>query len=316
MLIVHSTDKTRSRALRIASRGSLWRITIREFGTNLASRSICAKFCAVETVHGTGCSDSEQRVFAVLLRRGRLPIPLLIQHTRITPKHLRHGLAVLVQQNLVYHYHDPDSKVTYYEANADAAYSLVRSGKILRILKSRYGNLAEDVVQNLLLLGHTRVGDLQDAYSSKAPKTQVNGHTNGETTNGVNGDYKKDQKPTQSQLNYAMCQLLEAGFIEPVTEGMFRSPADTYNLIEKEILQTKFGGGTKGVKQKEELKSSIRSRLSDLRDDGKDWRPYCTGYKGAASSRAQFGMDKRRKLDNGIGTNGTDVVTLDVGLLG
>ena len=87
-------------------------------------------------------------------------------------------------------------------------------------------------------------------------------------------------------------------------------------MVEKELLHTKFGGGTKGVKQKEELKANIRSRLSDLRDEGKDWRSYSTGYKSATNGALQNGMNKRRKLDNGAGANGMDAVTLDVGLLG
>jgi DNA-directed RNA polymerase III subunit RPC3 len=234
------------------------------------------------------------------MRRGRLPIPLLVQHTRLNPKHLRHGLAVLVQQNLVYHYVELDSRTTYYEANPGAAYALARAGKILTIVKSRYGATAEDVVQNLLLLGHTKVEDLQVAYSSKGPAS-AHATTNGATTNGTHAD----ANPTHGQLNYTLCLLLENGIIEPVTEAMFRSPADTYNLIEKDIIKG-IVGGVKGARAKEEVKGRIRDQLKNLREQGRDWRAYVTGYKGSVSGRGQNGADKRRKLENGVGSNGVE----------
>lgn len=85
---------------------------------------------------------------------------------------------VLVQQGLVYHNLEGDT--TMYEANHDTAYGLARSGKIIEAVQSRYGNAAKDVVQTLLLLGHTKVLDLERHYNSKIMDiTNGNGYANG-----------------------------------------------------------------------------------------------------------------------------------------
>ncbi|CRK44558.1 hypothetical protein BN1723_019488, partial [Verticillium longisporum] len=67
------------------------------------------------------------RIIAVLLSKGRSTIPQLVRHTSLPPRQMRHGLAVLVQQNLLYHHAIAGSSVASYEANPDACYNLVRS---------------------------------------------------------------------------------------------------------------------------------------------------------------------------------------------
>jgi DNA-directed RNA polymerase III subunit RPC3 len=233
---------------------------------------------------------------------------------------LRHGLVVLVQQGLVYHNTEADTGVTHYEANPDAAYGLVRSGKIMDVIESRYGVEARDVVQNLFLLGNSNVSDLTAAYESKR-KTQSNGHTNGHTTkNGANGQ-SKPRIISTGKLHAILERLLETGYIEIVQEGMSLSPSDTYNKIEREILQTQFGGSTKGAKQKDELKAKVQHRLRELRES-REWkakgkkRPLNGGVNGIN------GANKRRRLSNGEQTvNGDfnfdededDETRLDVG---
>ncbi|RDW71403.1 hypothetical protein BP6252_07966 [Coleophoma cylindrospora] len=241
------------------------------------------------------------RIFTILLRRGRLPITLLAQHTRLSPRQLRHGLVVLLQQNLLFYHTDTDSGVTHYEANHDAAYALIRSGKILNIVEERFGEQSRDVVQNLLLLGHTKVADLTAAYEAQKPTS--NGHSNGHSaTNGVsytNGDHVNGVHDSQvhstGQLHAILHQLLEAGFIEPVNQIMFTSPTDLYNKVEKELLPA---GGTKGIKQKEELRLAIEGRMQALRDQRPDWRPKGNN-KRPHNGDGPNGTIKRRRLSNG-----------------
>ena len=239
------------------------------------------------------------------------------KHTRIGAIRLKHGLVVLVQQNLVYHHVD-ETGTTYYEANSDVAYGLVRSGKIMEAVESRFGVLAKDVVQSLLQLGHTKVSDLVRGFEAKDKR--INGHANGHAAanriNGVNGN---GNAITAGQLHSVLAQLLQAGLIEPVTETMFRSPTDTYNMVEKEMLQLHYGGSTKGVKQKEELKNKIRDRLQSLRDENRDWEPKA-GKKRPRNGELSNGINgsgKRRRLSNGA-VNGDhtyedDGTRLDVG---
>ena len=260
-------------------------------------------------------SDVAQRIFTILLRRGRLHIYQLSAHTHLTNHQIQHGLAVLIQQNLIYHCLDKSDDRTYYEANHDAAYTLVRSGKIVELVESRFGALAKDVVQNLLLLGHTKVSDLAEAYGL-ADEARTNGDgTRNSSTNGANGANGNSLAHFSSlgQLHTVLVQLLRSGFLEPVTGQMFRSPTDTYNLVEKAILQDHYGGQTKGTKQKDELKIKIRHQLRTWRDEARDWKPLDGKVNGIN------GHSKKRRHSRGEATvNGNDAfrdegIRLDVG---
>ncbi|CAL3966946.1 unnamed protein product [Diplocarpon coronariae] len=249
------------------------------------------------------------RIFTVLLRRGRLASRHISNHTKISPRAVRHGLTVLIQQGLVFHNLDTDG-ITFYEANHDAAYGLARSGKILQSVESRFGSFARDVMQNLFLMGHTKISDLADVYESmpaqlSSPALQPNtvhpnakGKTNGHTgTNGVNGQAKEHS--STGSLHMVLAQLLEAGIIEPVVESMLRSPTDLYNKIEKEVTNAVFGGGTKGVRQKEELKVKIQQRLESIRTEGSQWQPRGKKRVLNGSQNGVNGSNKRRRLSNG-----------------
>ncbi|KAI5278958.1 RNA polymerase III subunit C82, partial [Ascosphaera aggregata] len=100
-------------------------------------------------------------IFSYLFNHGRQPIPRIVRSTKLSGKQVRHGLAVLVQQHLVYHNTSFDDGVTYYEANWKNAYYLVRSGRILQLVRQRLGEHAMRVMKTLLYLGHAKVSYLE-----------------------------------------------------------------------------------------------------------------------------------------------------------
>jgi DNA-directed RNA polymerase III subunit RPC3 len=225
---------------------------------------------------------------------------------------------VLVQENLVYHNFDEDTSTTHYEANPEAAYMLVRSGKIVEIMEDRYGTLGADVMGNLFLSGHSTVKELVTGYEVRLAEAEAKKKREGYLTNGVNGQSKPQPNPA-SQMHGMLVELLGNGLIEPLFESMFRSPTDTYNKIEKEVLHREYGGSTKGIKQKDELKAKIQSRLQDLRSD-REWKP--KGKKRSLNGNHATGVNgasKRRRLSSGGGAvNGDhyfedDGTRLDVG---
>ena len=257
-------------------------------------------------------SDSSQRIFTILLRRGRLPIHSLAQHTRLNRRQLEHGLIVLIQQNLVYYCEDDNSQTTYYEANQGAAYALIRSGKILEVVESRYGDVARELVQNLFLMGHAKVGDLIDSYlrNRKPP-------TNGASNTLAELDA---QQHSPARLDSILCKLLEATLLQPATHLSFRSPDDTFNEVEQKLLRDEFSGSTKGTKQKEQLKSRIRETLESMRSEGQNWKLKCNKRKfDGELSNGINGSAKRRRFSNGsLAVNGNhahddESLRLDVG---
>ncbi|KAF4466002.1 dna-directed rna polymerase iii subunit rpc3 [Fusarium albosuccineum] len=213
-------------------------------------------------------------------------LPSLVQHTALTPRYLRNGLAVLIQQNLLYHHTDPDTDVTSYQANPDACYNLVRSGKILDIIENQYGTAERELVQTLMLLGHARIADLSHAFGSRAPR--INGHTNGDH------DSRNGLIESESHLNYVLVRLIRAEIIETVRPDSFRNPQDVYREIENEVTQTR--PGEKVTKTKGEAQRQIIDRIRTFRDQS-------TTLKRQLDQSGDFGT-KRRKLTNGSAQNG------------
>ncbi|KAL2066242.1 hypothetical protein VTL71DRAFT_2313 [Oculimacula yallundae] len=240
------------------------------------------------------------RIYTMLLRRGRLSVKNLVKHTRLSPRAIKGGLAVLIQQGLVFHNRDSEGD-TFYEANHDAAYGLARSGKIMEVVESRFGTFARDVMQNLFLLGHTRISDLAAVYDSGPqlhPKHKTNGHATTNGTNGVNGHDK--EHPTTGPLHTVLAHLLQSGMVEIVVESMLRSPTDLYSKIEREVEETFYQGGTKGLKQKEEMKLKIQARLDSARIEGQNlWQMKGKKRMANGDHNGTNGNHKRRRLSNG-----------------
>ncbi|KFY09327.1 hypothetical protein V492_05529 [Pseudogymnoascus sp. VKM F-4246] len=264
-----------------------------------------ADLCALLVREAYG--ELTSRIFALLLRRGRQTINTIKQHTGLTGRQVRHGLVVLIQQNLLFHNTEQESGATFYEANEDSAYFLLRSGRILETVEERYGVDARDVVQNLLLLGHTKVADLAEAYESK--NKTVNGHTNGAngangatvdgngmngTSNGTNGHH--DDKKSAINLDGILARLLDDGFVEPVVESMFRSPKDAYNQAEKEAISSSDSGASKSAKATLELKRIVTGTLQKQYEE-RSWRH--GNMKRYMPGGHPKGADKRRKLASG-----------------
>jgi DNA-directed RNA polymerase III subunit RPC3 len=234
----------------------------------------------------------------------------LRKHTQLSLQHIRHGLAVLIQQDLVYHHFDVDSNTTYYEANHNAAYKLVWSGKICEIVESRFGHAAKDIVVNLFQLGHTRVSELVAAYKKLEHKAVNNGDVEDEEF--VNGNHATELAISTLQLHATLVQLLEAGLLEPVDARMFRSPTDTYQMFEREVLRD-FRDGVKGAKGKEEVVNKVRERMHDLREEVSTWIAK-SGLKRTLNGDNHInGAMKRRKLANGYANGDHDYGAVDGG---
>jgi DNA-directed RNA polymerase III subunit RPC3 len=245
---------------------------------------------------------SAQRIFALLCRRGRQPIDGILKHTRLAPRQVRHALVVLHQQNLIYHNTEKETRITFYEANQDAAYYLLRNGRILDIVSERYGDDARYVLVNILDFGRVRISDLHEAITEAKQKESTKApHTNG-VSNGINGHSDNDSSSV-FPLGSILAQLLDDGILEPVVANMFRSPTDTYNEVEKKIIRESYGGSIKGAKQGIEVKGRVSDTLRAIREERQIWKK---GSKRVNGDYTNGVADKKRKLANGqYATNGS-----------
>ncbi|OTA97205.1 hypothetical protein M434DRAFT_392163 [Hypoxylon sp. CO27-5] len=214
------------------------------------------------------------RIFADLLTRGRSTVAQLAQHTFLNQRQVRHGLAVLIQLNLIFHHTDHDAGITNYEANPHAAYNLVRTGKILDLIRINYGHDAHAIVHDVLVQGHAKISDIIETFKSEhgAHQDPSNGtlrnghnHVNGNgITNGTNDVKTEDEDTDLDGRAYdALARLIASGILEPVTSTTYQSAQDIRTAIEQDYLAD-YPTGIRGSKQTAEFEKHVREKLKEI----------------------------------------------------
>jgi len=260
-----------------------------------------------------------QCVFSSLVRHGRLSIPALLQHSGLSRRHLKHGLVVLIQQHLILHY--TYEGVTYYQADLDHAYALVRSGKIIKLVEDRFGESAGGVISNLLLLGHAQVSDLEDAYGV-ASKTQSHIQTGAYQmnteglSNGTDATYKSENYiNTLGHLHAVLDQLLQSGYIKPLFKRDFYPPADIH--FEAQLVvraDPKYPKGDLKGKQKQEFEEDVWNLKRKWRDEHDPSSTKSTfGTTKLSGGSLTIHSNKRQKLSDKFanGVNGIHGDSID-----
>ncbi|KAF3359455.1 hypothetical protein VDGD_04053 [Verticillium dahliae] len=244
------------------------------------------------------------RIIAILLSKGRSTIPQLVRHTSLPPRQMRHGLAVLVQQNLLYHHAIAGSSVASYEANPDACYNLVRSGKIIDMVGTEYGLAEQEVFQTIMQLGHARVSDLVQAFGFHPDQNGANGghSSDGRRRAGATGSAHVQ---TLQDLHTTLGRLIIAELIDQVGPKTFRNIEDVYREIEEDALRGE-PGEKLTAKHKEAQQETIISRCVAAREESKK-------LKRQLMQTMPF-IAKRRKLTNGVHSNGSVANGHDQGL--
>lgn len=247
-------------------------------------------------------------------------------HTSLNPKQVRHGLALVIQHNLIYYQTDRETGATTYEADPRAAYHLARVGKILDVIGRNYGSTAQNLVNDLLMLGHVEIAELVRYHRLKhgRKKAAVNGeaahdhdsdvdnefengdaddpfdddsnHING---NGVMHSKAEDETPLQADEIYdTLAQLIAAGVVETVSGSMFQSPQDLKASIEQECTQ-EFPNGVRGAKVISEFDAMVKSQIKAIGAERT-----MTKRKLQEAALYEPSNIKRRKLANGGMSNG------------
>ncbi|KAK7948385.1 RNA polymerase III subunit Rpc82 [Apiospora aurea] len=243
------------------------------------------------------------RIFEILLSTGRSTVQQLGRISSTGLRNVRHGLAVLVQQNLVYHYTDSDNSRTIYEANHYFAYNIVRNGKILDCTHRNYGEAARRIVHLVMASGHMRVGSIVDAYLKSHGKLANNVNGSSEQTNGhENGhDPFDDAAEEESQISgYQVlddiAHLVAIGILEPLSPKMLQSPEDIKSEVDKDLMKA-YPSGLRG-KQKGEHESRVVNTVREIRNRSQHLKMQLepTYLYGSGA--------KRRKLANGDRTHG------------
>jgi DNA-directed RNA polymerase III subunit RPC3 len=174
----------------------------------------------------------------------------------------------MIQHHLIYHFTSLDDGNTYYEANPQAAYSLVRSGKILHLVETRLGEYAAQVLETIMTLGHTSIAHLETLPELR-PKTQrisnganhpeVEAEGNGENqeaSDAPNGDHAVSDKP--ARLHPTLKSLASHGYIHRVREAHFQSPNDNWLDASRIIASRADVKQMKGKQQAAEIEEKAK----------------------------------------------------------
>lgn len=114
-----------------------------------------------------------QIIYSSLINHGRQPLIRIMRDTGLNRRQVMYGLAVLIQQHLIYHFTSVDDGLTYYEANWKSTYYFARCGKIIQVTKERFGGYAATVMDTILRLGHTTVAQLETLPELRVKKKQA-----------------------------------------------------------------------------------------------------------------------------------------------
>lgn len=243
----------------------------------------------------------------------------------------------MIQHQIVFHYTSYDDGVTYYEANAQSAYYLIRSGKILEFIEERLGKYAAKVMSAILFLGHVQVGhletlpELQSSGHSEHPETNgVNGEHNGEhhenaavengengehSENGENGQYTENGEMEHTKatngdhaaeegsgkLHPTLKALAAHGYIIRVREAQFQSPADNMLYAERAMMARSDIKLLKGKKLEEAIAEGATAMVKERTDGdltrGLMFNGVPRGAKRRHANGTANGANKKQKVE-------------------
>ncbi|KAF7115121.1 hypothetical protein CNMCM5793_001355 [Aspergillus hiratsukae] len=246
------------------------------------------------------------RIFTTLTRYDRLNLPRLKAYSELPNRQLLPALAAMIQQHLVYHYTSYDDGVTYYEANMQSAYYLVRAGKILEFVEERLGKYAATVMSTIMYLGHAQVSYLETLPELRSEAVKANGvseehagyEEEEEQPNGLNGEHTHEQPEL---LHPTLKALAAHGYIIRVREAQFQSHADNILDAERVIRSKPEIKALKGKKLEEAVIEKTLELLKE-RTDGDLTRGLIVhgvprGAKRKHSSRRADEPNKKSRID-------------------
>ncbi|PWY86342.1 DNA-directed RNA polymerase III subunit rpc3 [Aspergillus sclerotioniger CBS 115572] len=144
----------------------------------------------------------------------------------------------MIQHHLVYHYTSYDDGVTYYQPNLQAAYYLVRSGKILEFIQERLGKYAATLMATIMFLGHAQVGYLETLPELQPEPLKTNGmkeEDEGEETEDLINGHDEHASEQPALLHPTLKALASHGYIFRVRDAQFQSHADNALDAERAI---------------------------------------------------------------------------------
>ena len=265
------------------------------------------------------------------MKHGRLQISDILHHTNLNSGQVQHGLAVLIQYNLVVWATETRSNSAFYEADWYAAYALLRLGKFTKAVSKRLGEDVKALFVDCLLCGHFKTCDLENRLNHEhgATDLKTENHLPSKAPDpNVNGDLLPHPDPVDSKALFHsnVYSLLQHNFLALAHEAHFRPYAENMVLAEEDTRRMSEYSGK--IKKKDEtafklaIQETLNARLHGSLEQRTAIRNQTLNKVGRSSKRHLDGdsdnssdgseetivATKKRRLTNGVAkVNGTPV---------
>ena len=229
----------------------------------------------------------------------------------------------MIQHHLVFHYTSIDDGNTYYEADLQSAYYLVRAGKILEHVQETLGSYAATVLSTIMYLGHTEIRYLEtlpEFNPEQQPK--MNGtnesHEVAAAAEEEEEEAEEEEKEEHQQngggdqhnyghrdhLHPTLATLAAHGYIIKVCEAHFQNPNDIFLEAERVIKARSDIKMLKGKKYEENVKVAvaemIASRTNGDLTEGLIYNGVPRGVKRRRAVRRDNAPNKRPRVDSTV----------------
>ena len=222
-----------------------------------------------------------QRILSTLLQHDRISLPQIARLSSLSARHVKNGLAVLIQHNLIRFYPPGPPRATFYEPDISNVYNLVRLAKNVELVEKRLGSKAGELVSTLQVLGFAELEELSfTSTDATANGELVNGnlvngeHHGAQTPHFPNGDLHEDtpgaSNPRHTRTPSEVKGLQDSEFLEDVRDISFIPQAD-FRMIMEDLVKLeheKFRGPINGPKKQAEFNALVMEKKRKIVEDG------------------------------------------------
>ncbi|TKA77390.1 hypothetical protein B0A55_03230 [Friedmanniomyces simplex] len=271
-----------------------------------------AELCAILIENHLG--DLSAQIFTTLAEHGRLTAPTLAAHAKIPLRRAYTGLATLLEEQLVLHHAAEEDAPTFYSVSWRNSYNLVRHANVVALVTERHGEAAGQVVENILQLGHARVGDLADAYNltwgSKRDSGVETGANHVPEAVMVNGVAKSHATSNQhvtsaSELHTILRTLLGAGILVKVGTRTLMPVSDLQEQLQEAVIVDQFPDRkVTGPKKAKEFAAAVNELKRKWQHDDAFSEISDASSRGAIKRPGEHFAPKKRAKLNGNLPNG------------
>ena len=242
-----------------------------------------------------------------------MTILTLQQYTHISLRRLKAGIGILTLHHILLYHAGEEYEPTSLQIDWDAAYNLLRTDTITKLVTEREGEAAGKLVTTVLRLGHATVGDLAGSFDLSSSSKRDSGidtleeHMTEEgLVNGIVKDEATGKINTSTNFHSMLHTLLSNGYLVKVGHRSYIPQADLSEQLQHAVISARFPDGkVTGPKKQKEFKTALNDLKRKWQDEDSYSEHIDIASKGAIKrSKVSPTNTNKRVRVNGDLTNG------------